>query len=153
MQIFKEIIAALREKNPINEEMYSVICQTYRLNAAARGWSNGLHDINYVWWNFIAIGTDAKHRYETSLLDSCYTKVYFRQHCLLSKVMHLRRQSFNRIANPERSSGAPIGKEPANSVANAEMITKALGPTPWFWSTWTLMKCDAAAVPKFLFAV
>jgi hypothetical protein len=67
--------------------------------------------------------------------------------------MHLRRQSLNRIANPERSSGGPIGKEPANSVANAEMITRALGPTPWFWSTRTLMKCDAAAVPKFLLAV
>lgn len=64
--------------------------------------------------------------------------------------MHLRRQFLNRIANPERSSEGPICKEPANSVANAEMITIALGPTSWLWSTRTLMKCDAAAVPKFL---
>jgi len=67
-------------------------------------------------------------------------------------VMYSRRQSFNRIANPERISGGLIVKEPANSVANAEMITRALGPTPWFWSTRTLMKCDAAAVPKFILA-
>ena len=57
-------------------------------------------------------------------------KVYFRQCCPRSEVMHLRRQSFNRIANPKRSSGDPIDKEPANSIANAEMITRALGPTP-----------------------
>ena len=71
----------------------------------------------------------------------------------LPEVMYLRRQSLNRIANPERSSGGPISKEPVNSVANAEMITRAFGPTPWFWSTRTLTKCDAAAVPKFSLAV
>jgi hypothetical protein len=86
-------------------------------------------------------------------LDGCYSKVYIKQYRLLSEVIHLRRQSLNRIANPERSSEDPIGKEPANSVANAEMITRALGPTPWLRSTRTLMKCDAAAVPKFLLAV
>ena len=80
-------------------------------------------------------------------------KYTFRQCRPLSDEMHLRRQSLNRTANPERSSGGPIGKEPANSVANAEVITRTLGLTPWFWSTRTLMKCDAAAVPKFLLAV
>ena len=68
------------------------------------------------------------------------------------EIVFLRRQSLNRIANPERSSGAPIGKERANSVVNAEIITRALGPTPWFWSTRTLMKCDVAVVPKFSLA-
>jgi hypothetical protein len=67
--------------------------------------------------------------------------------------MRLRRQSLNRTANPERTSGGSMGKEPANSVANAEMITRALGPRPWLWSTRTLMKYDAAAVPNFLLAV
>lgn len=79
-------------------------------------------------------------------------KYTVRQCGLLSEIMCLRRQSLNRIANPERISKGPMGKEPTNSVANAEMITRALGPTLRFWVTRTLMKCDAAAVAKSLLA-
>ena len=73
--------------------------------------------------------------------------------CPLSREMYSQRQSFNRIANPERISGGLVCKEPENSVANADMITRALGPTSRFWLTRTPMKCSAAAVPKFVLAI